>query len=367
MSRPFKESCSIFPSGASIEHEVEKRAEESQDKPGYLQETKGLRKQLTYLFLERKDSISVWKNLSDDPQKGDGGVSNFCSECGRENNESAKFCVNCGDSLSSTGAPLLDNRYRIVRTIKSGGMGCVYKAKDTRLDIWVALKKMLPYHRSQIELREAEQRFRKEARLLSELHHGGLPKVTDFFTIRDPVTNDTQCYLAMTFIDGKDLESSMKERGSAPLPFDEVIRYAVDILDILSYLHSQSPPIIYRDIKPANIMVQKEKAFLIDFGIARTFIPEQTLTAIGTDGYASPEQRRGSAEPRSDLYSLGVLLYYLLTGRDPQTSPLKKPVDFTPVSLPSQYAAFIASLLEEDPGKRPSSAGELNKIVERRS
>lgn len=78
-------------------------------------------------------------------------MSNFCSECGRENNESAKFCVNCGDSLTSTGAPLLDNRYRIVRTIKSGGMGCVYKAKDTRLDIWVALKKMLPYHRSHMK------------------------------------------------------------------------------------------------------------------------------------------------------------------------------------------------------------------------
>lgn len=105
------------------------------------------------------------------------------------------------------------------------------------------------------------------------------------------------------------------------------------------------------------------KAFLIDFGIARAFIPEQTLTAIGTDGYAAPEQRRGNAEPKSDLYSLGVVLYYLLTGNDPQISPLKKPVKLLIGTVPQQCANLIASLLENEPENRPASANEVRKIL----
>lgn len=280
----------------------------------------------------------------------------LCSKCGMKNNAKALFCSRCGKSLGPGAPMLLENRYRIVRPVKTGGMGAVYKAEDTRLGTAVAIKKMLPPD----DPLYSEQRFREEAKLLSKLHHGGLPKVTDFFIEKDPYTGEVTYYLVMTFIEGEDLQKMMDDRGGAPFPAAEAEHFFTQILAILRYLHGQSPPVIYRDLKPSNVMVNRGAVYLVDFGIAREFDPSRGKTIIGTSGYMAPEQWRGSAEPRSDLYSLGALMHYLLTGRDPAETNLQ-PFRFDDASslnpsVPHHLSRVVMSLLEFDPDMRPSSA-----------
>ncbi len=295
-----------------------------------------------------------------------------CPRCERENNDDAALCLHCGAMIvrSTRKLSLIDNRYELMDTVKAGAMGCVYKARDIRLDTVVALKKMLPSFTTQEELKYAEERFREEAKLLSKLHHGGLPKVSDYFSAVDPETGKPAHYLVMTFIEGKDLETVFAQR-KPPFPVEEVLRYANRLLEILTYLHSQSPPVIYRDLNPRNIIEKDGELFLVDFGIAKVMKPAEKGTAIGTPGYASPEQYKGFAEPRSDLYSLGVLMHYLLTGADPEDS--SKPL-FTFESIrifntliPEYLDKLIMSMLEVIPDNRPISAEQVRKVLERHS
>ncbi|GEM_PF-1135178 len=294
----------------------------------------------------------------------------ICPGCGTENIDTAKFCNNCSKSLSPGGTSkltFLDNRYEVMSIIKSGAMGCVYKARDTRLDNTVALKKMLSSFANPQETMYVEERFREEAQLLSKLHHGGLPKVLDFFIETDPETNISARYLVMTFIEGHDLEIIINERKQTPFPVDEALGYFRQILDILKYLHSQNPPVIYRDMNPRNIMLQKGKIFLVDFGIARQFNPEQKGTAIGTPGYASPEQYKGFAEPRSDLYSLGAVMHYLLTGVNPEGSSQTlftfEPVRKINPDVPEYLERILMSMVDLVPDKRPSSAEAVERLL----
>ena len=294
----------------------------------------------------------------------------FCPDCGRENPLDARICPECGASLEKGKTrefTLLDNRYEILEVIKSGAMGCVYRALDSRLGNIVAVKKMLSFHGSNSERQYAEKRFMEEAKLLSNLHHSGLPKVSDFFITNDPETGDKAHYLVMTFVNGIDLETMMENRSKDSLPFQEVKEYFEQILEILQYLHSQTPPVIYRDMKPSNVMVEKDRVFLVDFGIARIFQGERQGTMIGTPGYASPEQYKGFTDQKSDLYSLGVVIHYLLTGVDPG-DPANPPFQFKPIrnynrNVPEAFDKLIMSMLEVVPENRPQSAGEvLDKI-----
>ena len=299
-------------------------------------------------------------------------MTKYCPECGRENQNGAKFCNECGESLQNSGAKkivLLDNRYEIISTIKSGSMGCIYKALDTRLDVLVAVKKMLQVNGSPDDEKYAKKRFLEEARILSQLHHGGLPKVTDFFIENDPDTGKPAHYLVMTFIEGSDLESLMDKGMNKPLPVDEALNYFRQILDILSYLHSRNPPVIYRDMKPSNIMVQDGSLFLVDFGIARLFVPQTKGTLIGTPGYASPEQYKGFTDRRSDLYSLGAVMHYLLTGTDPE-DPLRAPFQFESIrdsnsDIPGYLDDLILSMLDLIADKRPESADEVLEFLDK--
>lgn len=280
-----------------------------------------------------------------------------------KNHGKAQFCSRCGKALNQGGSLLLENRYRILRPVKTGGMGVVYKAEDTRLGNAVALKKMLPPDDSLY----SEQRFREEAKLLSKLHHSGLPKVTDFFIEKDPFTGEVTYYLVMTFIEGEDLQKMLDDRRGELFPVDEVERFFMQMLGIMNYLHSQKPPVIYRDLKPSNVMVNRGTVYLVDFGIAREFDSTRSKTIIGTNGYMAPEQWRGSAEPRSDLYALGALMHYLLTGNDP-ADPNRQAFTFAgPSSLnkhvPSYLDRIVMSLLEYDPDMRPSSAREALQLL----
>jgi serine/threonine protein kinase/outer membrane protein assembly factor BamB len=212
---------------------------------------------------------------------------------------------------------VLLGRYDIEQVLGIGGMSTVYKARDLRFSTvarYCAVKEMpdtAPDPRTG-QLRLAT--FEREANMLASLSHPGIPKIYDFFPSHGRV------YLVLEYIDGRDLETQLEQR-MAPMQEDEVVKWAVQICDVLDYLHSHEPqPVIFRDMKPSNIIVSVEgKVTLIDFGIAKVFQSDKRGTMIGTEGYAPPEQYRGLAEPRGDLYALGATMHHLLTNFDPRT------------------------------------------------
>jgi len=296
-------------------------------------------------------------------------MSRFCPNCNQQNKDTAKFCVSCGLTIAVTGITahhgtfLQSGRYEILHTVKSGGMGCVYRARDCNLDMIVAIKKLIPSIGNRTDLQYARTRFREEAKILSKLHHSGLPKVTDYFEEKDSISGAVSHYLVMTFIEGRDLETFFRERGKKPFPVTEVMDYSLQILAVLSYLHNQNPPVIYRDLNPRNVMLKEGHIFLVDFGIARHFNPRAKGTAIGTAGYAPPEQYKGMAEPRSDLYSLGAVMHFLLTGHDPESDTqslfsFKSSRSLNP-DVPEKLDSLIAAMLDIVPAKRPVSSDSV--------
>lgn len=212
---------------------------------------------------------------------------------------------------------ILQGRYDIEQVIGIGGMSTVYKARDLRFNTvarFCAIKEMpdtAPDPRTG-QLRLAV--FEREASLLATLSHPGITKIYDFFPSHGRV------YLVLEYIDGKDLETQLDQR-KAPMQEDEVVKWAVQICEVLEYLHGHHPqPIVFRDMKPSNIIVAADgKVTLIDFGIAKVFQSDKRGTMIGTEGYAPPEQYRGLSEPRGDLYALGATMHHLLTNFDPRT------------------------------------------------
>lgn len=257
-----------------------------------------------------------------------------CPSCGAENRPQASFCMFCGISLRSSISPadhdastistvtagtLLGGRYEIEELISTGGMGFVYRAHDRLSGKPVAIKEMIDRFTTRKERKEAIERFNREADMLCKLTHPSIPDFIEYFV------ENKRYYLVMNYIEGQDLASSMKSLSSpfcrtpALLPIQNVVRWSVKICEVLDYLHSQDPPVIYRDLKPSNLIVAADGSMmLIDFGIARLFTPKIKATMVGTQGYAPPEQYRGESEPRSDIYSLGATMHHLLTGKDPQ-------------------------------------------------
>jgi len=270
----------------------------------------------------------------------------------------AQFCPFCGQTFSSnlTGGlaaqSMLDKRYRIVRLVGQGGMGAVYQAVDTRLQGRVCAVKEMSVHALPTQDRAAAvQNFEREAQLLSRLRHPCLPQVHDFF--QDG--HSGRYYLVMDFVEGQTLETILEQQGTFP---EQVVRdWGNQLCDVLHYLHQQTPPIIFRDLKPGNIMVDKSGQIkLIDFGIARYFKPGQNQDTVrfGTPGYAAPEQYgRGQTDARSDIFSLGVLLHQLLTGYDPALSPMNLPaIRSIRPDISYRTVQAIEQAIRVDPGQR---------------
>lgn len=201
---------------------------------------------------------------------------------------------------------MLGNRYVVETLLARGGMGAVYKVQDSKLrsKIW-AVKEMF-------EVQIGHDIFLDEVRILSELSHPYIPKIVDYL---EP-SESGSAFLVMEYIQGSTLQDHYQGKGYK-LPLEKTVKYAIQLCEVLTYLHEQPKPLIFRDLKPANVMVDEyDNVKLIDFGIARSFkYGQQTDTiALGTVAFASPEQLENKqTDVRSDLYSLGATLYYLVS------------------------------------------------------
>jgi eukaryotic-like serine/threonine-protein kinase len=278
-----------------------------------------------------------------------------------EDSEPPKKPQNSDNSFDENILPkgaVLQKRYEIIKVLGVGGMGAVYLAQDLRFTGVVrrcAIKEMISTTPDPHIRRLAVESFSREANLLVQLNHPGIPKIFDFFseTIRN--------YLVMEYVEGEDLENVL-ENTQGMLKEDTVLDWSIQVCDVLVYLHSQTPPIIFRDLKPSNIMFrnQQNKIALIDFGIAKAFEAGQKGTMIGTEGYSPPEQYRGVADPRGDVYALGATLHHLLTKRDPRIeAPFtfhEEPARLLNPSLSEETNAVIMKALEYEPEKRFPSA-----------
>jgi WD40 repeat protein/tRNA A-37 threonylcarbamoyl transferase component Bud32 len=326
----------------------------------------------------------------------------YCDTCGAANRPTARFCTACGHTMpaasslpptvlagSAVSSPptpptvqatppptspsltgrlpansFLKGRYLILSRLGQGGMGAVYQASDTQLgDRPVAVKEMSQKGLDPQELTEATTSFKHEALLLAGLFQHNLPRIYDHFE------ESSRWYLVMDFIAGQTLEEYLAKAGGT-LPVQEVLDIGIQLCTVLSYLHTHQPPIIFRDLKPSNVMRTDDgHLYLIDFGIARHFKPGQAkdTVAYGSAGYAAPEQfGKAQTTPQSDIYSLGATLHHLLSGNDPSAN---RPTffDFPPLHLPGLPAGLgtlIMHMVEKEPNKRPASMAEVKQQLQ---
>jgi serine/threonine-protein kinase len=266
----------------------------------------------------------------------------------------------------------LRGRYRIREQIGQGGMGNIYLADDLRLEGRLCALKEVEYDRALPEhiLQEARDQFLREATVLARLDHHNLPKVSDFFSI------EKRDYLVMDYVPGKDLRAIMLEaRKQKQFTSEEnVLNWANQISDALTYLHSQQPPIVHRDIKPSNLkLTPSGMVKLVDFGLVKVLAPDEvTITVIqgqGTALYTPLEQYGGDSvhtDIRSDIYAFGATLYHLLTNEPPAEARVRflDPARLVPirqinpeVSVRTERAILRAMALHPD--ERPATVDEF--------
>jgi serine/threonine protein kinase len=194
-------------------------------------------------------------------------------------------------------------------------MGSVYQA-TTDFGGKFVVKELLDLHTTSREKQEAVDAFEREARLLRTLRHPAIPRVVDHFE------TGGKWYLVMDLVDGEDLADRLARLPRGRVHENATREWIIQLCDVFEYLHNHQPPVIFRDLKPSNIMItSKNEVCLVDFGIAKVFAPQQKGTQIGTPGYAAPEQYHGLATPRSDIFALGATIYHLLTGDSPDNFP----------------------------------------------
>lgn len=279
-------------------------------------------------------------------------------ECHRPIPRRASFCPYCGhDTILNNQTPSDDRRYFITRIVKQGGQGAVYEGIDQDGRVY-AIKEMLDNFADEKERQDALARFNAEADLLQRMSHPRIPRIYSHFT------DEGRHYLTMDFVRGEDLEQIIEREGA--LPEAQVLEWADQICDVLDHLHSKG--LIYRDMKPSNIMIDEAdgKIKLVDFGIAKVFKPtEKRGTQIGTPGYAPPEQYQGLATTASDIYALGATLHHALTGRDPTEQP---PFSFTParnlnVAISRRTSDALDHALKMRPEERFGSVAEFRAML----
>ncbi len=260
---------------------------------------------------------------------------------------------------------ILNNQYRIVRLVGGGGMAWVYQVEELPAgsgQLW-ALKELRPQTQDKDEQATARGLFEQEARLLRELDHVNIPKIAGFFE-----ENGRAC-LVMEFVWGESLEKRLMATN-APLLETDVLKWAIQLCDALDYLHTRRPPIIFRDIKPSNVMVTNTGLVkLIDFGIARTYKvgKKRDTVAMGSENYAAPEQwGKGQTDARSDVYALGATMYHLLANMAPTPAFLPSaplPLGNYNGALSKKTIALIERAMDRDRQKRYQSALQMREAL----
>jgi len=296
-------------------------------------------------------------------------LTRFCPVCGAANEPEHTHCFACGQILttgSESAGALLHDRYQLGLLLGSGGFSCVYHARDTRAGGRdVAIKQIQLQGLSAEEVIEATNTFNREVALLSSLHHPQIPQLYEHFHDQD------HWYLVLEYLEGTTLEAYLETRATQgrAIPVDEALSIALQLCVVLEYLHTRQPPVIFRDLKPGNIMrTPSGKLCLIDFGIARQYRPGQARDTqrLGSPGYAAPEQYgRTQTTPQADIYSLGALLHALLSGQDPATHPRAlAPLRLGDSAAEADLAMLVQRMLADDPAARPARARDIAAALE---
>lgn len=257
---------------------------------------------------------------------------------------------------------LLDGKYKILNKIGQGGMSIVYLAMNEKANKQWAIKEMRKEKNKNYEI--MKQSLITETNLLKELKHPYLPSIADI------IESDDTIIIVMDYVEGRPLSDILTEEGT--IEEDKVADYAIQLCDVLDYLHSQKPPIIYRDLKPANIMLRPDgKITLIDFGTARKYNYDSVsdTTCLGTIGYAAPEQFAGETlrqtDARTDIYNLGATMYHLLTGVNPSEPPYELyPIRRWDESLSNGLEKIILRATRKDPDKRFNDCKEMSYALQ---
>jgi serine/threonine protein kinase len=307
-----------------------------------------------------------------------------CPYCKAQNRDGVRYCGNCGKFIAETsarkavdmgsnssrslaiGSRLQGGRYIIKEILGQGGMGAALLAIDNRLDGKpVVIKELLSESTDPARFQDDVRNFKREVAILAHIDHPLIPNVTDHFQ------EGTRYFMVQEYVEGENLEHLL-ERTKQPMPEREALICAAEVLDVLHYLAARTPPVVHRDIKPANIIIgsKDKRAHLVDFGIARVEVvrnaQRKQTSALGTPGYAPPEQYQGNADPRSDLYALGATLHHVLTMRDPRdhppfTYPLVRALN---AGLSPEVEQVLIRALNNDVEQRYQSAEEMKQDVE---
>lgn len=257
---------------------------------------------------------------------------------------------------------LVDGKYKILNKIGQGGMSIVWLAMNEKANKQWAVKEVRREGVRDFEV--VRQGLLVETELLKELNHPHLPSIVDVIEEEDTLL------IVMDYIQGNTLDTMLKEYGAQPQ--EDVIEWGKQLCDVLGYLHTRKPPIIYRDMKPSNVMRKPDgNITLIDFGIARKYkeYNQADTTCLGTRGYAAPEQFAGEqqrqSDARTDIYNLGATLYHLVTGHNPSEPPYEiRPIRSWNPALSDGLEKIIAKCTQQDPQDRYQSCGELRYALE---
>ena len=260
---------------------------------------------------------------------------------------------------------VLDDKYEILRKIGEGGMSVVYLARNNRMNMQLAVKEIKNDGSKGTEV--LLKGLEREANILKDVDHPVIPRIIDI------VKHGSTICVVMDFVEGENLADKLKEVGA--FSQDEVIEWGIELASALDYLHSMNPPIIYRDMKPSNVMLKPDGGVkLIDFGTAKTYDIENNAdtTALGTRGYAAPEQfgdaqGRGiyKTDARTDIYNLGATLYHMVTGKNPQEPPYEMvPIREVNPALSTGLEQIILKCTKPNPNERYQSCSELIYALE---
>lgn len=256
---------------------------------------------------------------------------------------------------------IIDGKYEILKEVGRGGMSIVYLAMDNRLNKQWAIKE-IKRKGTNSENQIVTQSLISEANLMKRLDHQYLPRIVDI------IENGETIYVVMDYIEGEPLDKIVKRKGAQPQ--EAVIQWGIQLAEVLDYLHTRQPAIIYRDMKPANIMLKPDGSIkLYDFGIAREYKEQNSsdTVSLGTKGYAAPEQfgGMGQTDARTDVYGLGVTLYHLVTGKNPCEPPYEVlPIRNINPQLSSGLEAVIQKCTQNNPDDRFQSCAEVLYALE---